>query len=149
MSIKRFRKNTTEYIPKNSKKYVGRYPILVRSSWERMFFQLLDSNSAVLEWSSEPIGIDYYDPVQGRIRKYYPDVYMKVGNKKYIVEIKPVKDTKMPVKKGRMSEKTLRYQKAVYFTNKAKFLAAIEYCKKMKMQFKILTEKELFTEYKK
>lgn len=152
MSIKKFRKNTTEYIPKNPKKYVGRYPILVRSSWERQFFQWTDSNPNVLEWSSEPVGIDYYDPVQSRIRKYYPDAYMKIktkySTKKYIVEIKPVKDTRMPIRKGKMSEKTLRFQKAVYFTNKAKFYAAREYCKKMKMEFKVLTEKDLFTEYK-
>lgn len=148
--IKKYKKksNITEFIPKNGKKYVGGYPILCRSTWERMFYQWCDVNISIVKWSSENIAIRYWDPIQGKTRRYYPDAYIKVlangGFDEYIIEIKPEKETKPPIKRGRMTEKTLRYQKAVWATNQAKFRAAREYCQKLGMGFKILTEKQLF-----
>jgi hypothetical protein len=141
--------NVSQFIPRNSKKYCGSYPIIIRSSWERMFCQWLDMTPSIIEWSSENIHINYYDPVQGRTRRYYPDFYMLVLEPdgkygKYIVEIKPAKETKPPRKTGKKSKKTLRHQQATYITNQAKFEAAEGYCKKIGMEFKIITEKELF-----
>jgi len=150
MSIKFFtKKNVGQFIPKNARKYCGSYPILIRSSWERMFCQWLDITPSVIEWSSENIYIKYYDPVQGRTRRYYPDFYCLVSEadgryKKYIVEIKPHRETSPPRKTTKKSNKTLRYQQATYLTNQAKFEAADEYCKKIGMKFKIITEQQLF-----
>lgn len=151
--IKKYRntnKNISQFIPKNPKKYIGSYPILCRSTWERMFYQWCDVNNLIVKWSSENIAIRYWDPVQQRTRRYYPDAYIKILNKnndcdEYIIEIKPAKETKPPVKRGRMTEKTFRWQQAVWATNQAKFKAAREYCQKLGMNFKILTEKQLFT----
>lgn len=68
-------KNTSEFVPKNPRKYIGRYPILARSSWERMFAQWLDLQESIIKWSSESIQIRYFDPVQQKIRRYYPDFF--------------------------------------------------------------------------
>lgn len=147
--IKRYTSKKGQYIPKDSKKYVGSYPIIVRSSWERMFFQWLDANQKVVEWKSEPTGIRYHDPVRQRSRRYYPDVYAKIldkdgRSKEYIIEIKPAKEIRMP-RKGKKSKRTMRIEEQTFVTNMAKFKAASEYCKKMGMEFKVLTEKDLFT----
>jgi len=137
--------NVSEFIPKNPGKYVGRYPILVRSSWERLFMQWLDVNEGVKEWSSENIQIHYHDPVQMKTRRYYPDFFMKnQDNTRFLIEIKPSRDTFVPKKRGNMTlhQKVIREQ--VYLTNQAKFRAAEDYCRKAGMEFCILTEKELF-----
>ena len=141
--------NISQFIPKNPKKYKGSYPCICRSSWERMYCQFLDMTPTIVKWSSENIFIKYWDPVQQRTRRYYPDFYQQVLDKdgkykEYIVEIKPAKETKPPRKTGKKSKTTLRHQQATYITNQAKFEAAHGYCKKIGMEFKIITEKELF-----
>jgi hypothetical protein len=150
--IKQKNKNTTEYIPINPKKYTGRYPILVRSSWERLFMQFCDLTDTVINWSSENVVIPYYDPVKQKKRRYYPDFWVKIRNKKgkadnYIIEIKPDRETRPPVMRGKKSKKTQHLQELTYLTNQAKWKAASSYCQKMGFRFKILTEKKLFTEY--
>jgi hypothetical protein len=146
--IKRHKKNTKEYVPKNPQKYIGKYPILVRSSWERLFFQWCDANWAIDKWSSESIEIKYQDPTtlhKGKpaVRRYYPDVYLETGGRKYLIEIKPYRETRPP-RRGKKSKNTLMEREIMYARNAAKFKAASAYCKKMGMEFKILTEKELF-----
>jgi len=136
-----------QFIPKFPEKYVGRYPILPRSSWEYSFMQWLDMNSSIIEWSSESVTIQYYDPVYKKRRRYYPDFYMLVnkGNKEqqFIVEIKPHKEI-VPPRRGRKSTSTRIYEQKTYETNTAKWNAAEVWCRKMGMRFMILTEKELF-----
>jgi hypothetical protein len=139
-----------QFVPTMPEKYVGRYPIVVRSSWERMYCQWLDKNENVKEWSSEGSVINYYDPIQMKRRRYYPDFWMKVLDKKgninkYIIEIKPNHETRPPVnKRGKKSSKTMLKQEATYLTNQAKFNAAKQYCDKLGVKFLVLTEKELF-----
>ena len=146
---RRKNRNQGEFIPKNSVKYKGRYPIIVRSTWERMFSQWLDMNPSVIEWSSESHVVNYYDPVQMKRRRYYPDYYMKVttrdgGFRKYLVEIKPYRETLPPKKTKGQSKKTKLYQESTYLTNQAKWEAAKRYCQKMGLEWKIITEKEMF-----
>lgn len=147
--IKLKRKNESVYVVQNWEKYKGKQNPIIRSKWERMFAQWLDFNQNILQWSSESHAIPYYDPVRQKQRRYYPDFYMKIidGNKKsseWIVELKPKHET-LPTKiNKRKSLKTISTQKATYATNMAKFKAASEYCKKMNMKFKILTEDKLF-----
>jgi hypothetical protein len=114
-----------------------------------MFCQWLDVTPTVIEWSSENIAIPYYDPVQQKNRRYYPDFWMKVKDKnggisKFVVEIKPSRETKPPSKRGRKSKKTKLFQESTWITNQAKFKAAENYCRKMGFRFKVMTEKELF-----
>jgi hypothetical protein len=149
-------KNEKEYIPKYPNKYTGMYPIVMRSSWEYKFAQWLDFNRDIIEWSNESIRIPYIDPTQGerygildekigKKRIYYPDFYAKFKNgKKFIIEIKPQKDTRMPLKKGGKSKKTLVERERMYKVNNAKFKAAKKYAEKIGMEFLVLTEKDLF-----
>ena len=143
--IKKGKKNIRNYIPKNPQKYKGRYPILTRSKWEYRFCQWLDVNPNIPEWNSEGIAIRYYDPIQMKNRRYYPDFFIKnLNNERFLIEIKPNKETKLPTKTGRKSQKTQLYQEATYLTNQAKFKAAENFCKKMGYSWKLLTERDLF-----
>ena len=62
--------------------------------------------------------------------------------KKYLVEIKPSKQTKPPTTKYR-KRRHLLYEQKAYVTNQAKWKAARKYSKKIGCEFIILTEKEL------
>ncbi len=148
--IKRVKgKNISKYSPINIKKYKGQIPIIIRSSWERMFCQWADMNPNIIEWSSESITIQYFDPVQKKLRRYYPDFLIKTKNKngkveKWLIEVKPYHETVPPKITKKKSQKTIMKQEATYITNKAKWSAANNYCNKMNWKFKILTEKQLF-----
>lgn len=151
MSVKKrkLRSNEREFIPKNIEKYVGQYPIIARSSWEYRYCEWLDVNPAVLEWSSEGHCVKYLDPFQpNRTRRYYPDFYVclwtKEGKKRYLVEIKPERDLKLPLKGSKETQKTKAMRETTYLVNQAKFKSAKEYCKKMGFEFRVLTEKQLF-----
>ena len=137
-------KKDKEYIPRYPEKYIGMYPIICRSTWEYRMCEWLDFNDEVIDWSSESHRIKYIDPY-GKSRVYYPDFYAKIRNKgKFIVEVKPLKDMRMPNKKGKKSEKTMMIRKHTYLLNEAKFKAAEQYCKKLGYKFVIITEKDLF-----
>lgn len=151
MSLKnqKLRKHEKYYSPTNIEKYVGQYPIVCRSSWEYRYCQWLDITPAVLEWSSEGHCIRYLDPTQrDKTRRYYPDFYVCLhtdkGKRRFLVEVKPDKDTKPPNKRGKKSQKTKATMTRTYLINQAKFRAAEVYSKKMGFIFKVLTEKQLF-----
>ena len=104
---------TTKYNPTNPKKYKGdSNNIICRSLWERKFAKYADLNENVLEWASEEIQIKYFDPTTKKVRRYFPDFYVKYLDKdgkirKAIIEIKPLKETQEPVRKKGKSNKTL------------------------------------------
>ena len=98
---------TTKYYkgkfnPERPNKYKGNVRnIIYRSGWERRFMIYCDRNENVIEWGSEEVAIPYQSPLDGKIHRYYPDFYVKVKQPnltvvKYIVEIKPKKQTKPP-----------------------------------------------------
>ena len=138
-----------KYQPKNPQKYVGNPSnIIYRSLWERKFMIYCDTNENILEWGSEELVIPYRSPVDGKIHRYFPDFYIKVkepdGNiKKYLIEIKPHKQT-MPPKKPQRQTKGYIYEAYEYAKNQSKWEAAKEYCKDRQWEFKVITEKELF-----
>jgi len=137
-----------KYQPKNTKKYVGNPSnIIYRSLWERKFMIYCDTNENILEWGSEELVIPYRSPVDGKIHRYFPDFYIKVkepdGNiKKYLIEIKPHKQT-MPPKKPQRQTKGYIYEAYEYAKNQSKWEAAKEYCKDRQWEFKVITENEL------
>jgi hypothetical protein len=136
------------YIPANASKYRGNHRnIFYRSSWERIFMRWCDRNQNIIEWGSEEIVIPYRCPTDGKLHRYYPDFYIKVREqtgvlKKYIIEIKPDKQTKVPVQ-GKRSRKQFLYESNTFLKNQAKWEAARKYCKKRQAEFLIFTEKEL------
>ena len=135
------------YKPINPKKYRGNPTrIVYRSLWERKFMVYCDNTPAILEWGSETVIIPCHSP-DGKVRRYYPDFYIKVLEKskrmsKYIVEIKPKKQTKPPYDKDK---RTAAYRRAAltYAKNRAKWNAAQDFCEDRQMKFLILTEDHL------
>lgn len=136
------------YRPKNSKKYVGLSHPTYKSSWELYFFKWCDNNPSVLEWSSESVVIPYISPIDNSVHRYYVDnaIVLNEGNKKvkYLVEIKPHKQTIPPSHKGNKKESTIIHEQVTYSVNKAKWEAADTWAKNNGYKFLILTENELF-----
>ena len=62
--------------------------------------------------------------------------------KKYLIEIKPYKQTLPPIKPSRQTKKYL-YEAYEYAKNQSKWEAAREYCKDRGWIFKVITEYEL------
>ena len=136
------------YRPSNPKKYRGDSSnIIYRSLWERKFMVYCDNHSKILEWGSEEIALPYRSPIDNKIHRYYPDFYIKVREtngkiKRYIIEIKPKKQTVEP-KDNTKKTKGYIYEVYEYARNQAKWKAAQEFCKDRMWEFKVLTEDEL------
>ena len=142
------------YTPKNPKKYKGdSHNIIYRSLWERKFMVYCDHSNNILEWGSEEIIIPYLSPWDGRVHRYFPDFYIKVkqaagGIKKFIIEVKPKKQTKPPNPSPNRKTKKWLNEVKTYSINDAKWKHAKKWCDNNDMEFKILTEDELGIRYK-
>ena len=89
-----------------------------------------DRSENILEWDSESIHIPYISPKDDRWHNYYPDFYIKYKDKndqiiKALIEIKPHFQRKWDV-------------------NVAKWAACQKHCDEKHIDFKVLTERELF-----
>ena len=137
-----------KYYPSFPRKYKGDPTnIIYRSLWERKFMVYCDKNAKILEWGSEEIAIPYRSPVDRKIHRYFPDFYVKLKEttgkiKKYIIEVKPKKQLKPPTKPKRQTKSYL-YEAYEYAKNQAKWKAAKEFCEDHRIEFKVVTEKEL------
>ena len=137
------------YKPSHPEKYLGNSNnIICRSSWERQFCRYCDVNPNIVKWASEEFSIPYISPVDGRPHRYYPDFLIEVKEKsgklkKYVIEIKPKKQTLPPVKKKRVTKGFIAEAKT-YAVNQAKWKAAVNFCKDNLIEFKIITEDELY-----
>ena len=137
-----------KYYPSYPRKYKGDPTnIIYRSLWERKFMVYCDKNESILEWASEEISIPYRSPVDNRGHRYFPDFYMKVKErggkvKRYVIEVKPAKQTKPPVKPKRQTKGYIR-EAYEYAKNQAKWKMAREFCADRQWEFKVVTEKEL------
>ena len=136
--------------PRNPEKYKGRdiKNIIYRSSWELIFMRNCDRKENILEWGSEEFFIPYYDPTTRKVRRYFPDFYMKVRDRdgvitRYIVEVKPKRQVKKPQKTPKKKEKTFLNEVITWEKNQAKWKAAQEFCEDRMFKFKIITEDEL------
>ena len=121
--------------------------VIYRSLWELKFMKYCDSNINILEWGSEEMYVWYRSPVDNRPHRYFPDFYIKAKEsngqiKKYIIEVKPKKQTAPPSKPKRQTKGYLR-EAFEYARNQAKWKAANEWCIDRGFEFKVLTEKEL------
>jgi len=139
------------YKPVHSEKYDGsKYPRYL-SSWELKFFKWCDINPTVLKWSSESVCVPYISPADGKMHRYFVDnvVHIQEGAKvvKYLIEIKPYKQTKPPVTTGKKKRTTLVHEAATWGVNQAKWQAAMKWADKNGYIFQLVTEKDftLFT----
>ena len=102
-----------------------------------------DNSDNVLKWSSEELSIRYRSPLDQKIHRYFPDfiVQMTTG-KKYMIEIKPSRQT-IPPKSPKRKTKAYMRESFEYIKNTAKWSAAKNYCEDNNLEFKIMTEKDL------
>jgi hypothetical protein len=137
-----------KYQPSNPKKYVGDPTnIIYRSLWERRFMRYCDNTQSIIEWGSEEMFVWYKSPIDNRPHRYFPDFYIKVKEasgkiKKYIIEIKPQRQTTPPPKPKRQTQGYIR-EAYEYARNQAKWSAAKEWCLDRGYEFRVFTEKEL------
>lgn len=137
-----------KYPVKNLKKYSGDPTnVIYRSLWERRVMEYLDTSPFVKLWGSEEKVIPYKSTLDGRVHRYFMDFVALIEtptgeHKKYLLEVKPHKETILPVKPKRMS-KSYTYAMETYIKNQDKWKAASAYSKTYDYTFKIITEHEL------
>lgn len=137
-----------KFTPNNIYKYRGNYRnIIYRSSWELKFMKYCDLNASVLEWGSEEIVIPYRSPLDNKIHRYFVDFYVKIQDSnnsidKYLIEIKPKRQTLIP-KQPQRKTKTYIREVTEYVKNQAKWEAAENFCLDRSWKFMILTEDHL------
>ena len=130
------------YVPKNPAKLVGNANPVYRSSWELAMMTFLDSHPSVIQWASESIKIPYVNPLIGKKSQYVPDflvLYKDKNGKQHaeLVEVKPKKEAMLENAKSKRD-------KAFLIVNQAKWQAALLWCKKSGVVFRLITEDELF-----
>jgi len=134
--------------PQNPQKYLGDPKnIVYRSSWELEFMKWCDRNKNVLKYGSEEFCIPYYNPIKQKICRYFPDFIIEVLEttgkiKKYVIEIKPKRQTIPPTQKNKKS-KTYINELKTYAVNEAKWKSCKEWCADRMLEFRIITENEL------
>lgn len=135
--------------PLHPEKYKGDYTnILYRSSWERSFMQWCDKTEQVKRWQSEEKAIWYYDPINKKNRRYFPDFIVEYERNDGItmqemVEIKPYRQVIGPPENPKRRTKAWAQAVQTYIINEAKWKAARNYCEDRGMNFRLITEKEL------
>lgn len=142
-----------KYAPRNPDKYIGDiHNIIYRSSWEYRFCIYCDTNDSILKWSSEPVAIDYYNPLDKKDHKYNVDFYIKVQREDqteqdWIIEIKPENQTKKPIYEGvntLAKLKSYNRNMQIWITNQAKFKSAKIWAEKRGYKFGVVDENFLF-----
>lgn len=142
------------YEPQNPDKYIGDLNnIICRSSYEIRFCKYCDLTDGILKWSSEPISIDYYNPLDKKDHKYNVDAYIQVlqddGNiQDWIIEVKPEAHYKnRPKLDGNETMKKLKsynHKMEIWITNQAKFRAAVRWAETRGYRFGVVDENFLF-----
>lgn len=140
-----------KYIVENAEKYIGDVnKIRFLSSWEFRAFKYCDNSPRVIKWSSEEDIIPYISPIDKRAHRYFMDLKVITIDEAGIpqttlIEIKPDKETRPPVKQGKKKERYLQEVKT-YIINQAKWNAARAHCAKRGWVFAIWTEHNLLPE---
>ena len=137
----------------NPEKYIGDFHnIICRSSWEQRFCTYCDRNTNILKWSSEPLSIPYWSPIDKKEHKYFVDYYIQVKKadqtvENWFIEIKPENQydiTKRPQEPiGNLTEKKIRnYNEKLktWIINRAKFEAATRFAEARGYKFGAINE---------
>ena len=96
-----------------------------RSSWELKLMKFLDHNPEVEYWTVEPFPINYLNPKDNQIHRYFVDFMVKFKNgKKILIEVKPEGQKSNPI-------------------NIAKWEAATQFSKEQGFEFVVMGAKEL------
>jgi len=135
------------YIVENNEKYFGKSNPKYRSSWESKFCYFLDHCNNVTKWAFESIIIPYVNEIDGKTHKYITDFCFEEVDKngkvrKFIVEIKPEKQTKPPKppkNQNKKAQKRFLYEAQTYIKNICKWRAVHSYCLKKGLEFRIVS----------
>ena len=132
------------YKPTHPEKYVGDpKKIVYRSLLERRFMRYCDLNQDILYWASEELPIRYFNPIDKKFHRYFPDFVVKTSKqKKYMIEVKPSRQIGKP-KPPKKKTKSYMRESFEYIKNQAKWQAAKSYCEDNDLEFKIISEKDL------
>jgi hypothetical protein len=108
-----------------------------------------DLNPMVLGWSSETCAIPYFNPFTKKQTVYVPDfviVYEDRNGKKHaeMIEVKPAKEVP-GLTEGKLSPRDRMAQALNY----VKWQAAIQFCKKRGIGFRVMTEHEIYAAQRK
>lgn len=118
--IYKYYRNGFFYSEKNKKN------VIYRSSYEKFYFNILESDKSVLSYEVEPFRIPYF--YNNMNKNYIPDILIHYKNDTLaLVEIKSIR---------RLNE---------FEAEQIKIIAGKEYCKNKKLDYKLLTENELKT----
>jgi hypothetical protein len=131
-----------KYEVQNAAKYVGNGIPRYRSGWELSFMRFCDSNDHILQWASESIAIPYRNPVTGKMSRYIPDFLVSYRTKDNtmraeLIEIKPKKQS---VVESKMNSR----DRAVVAVNYAKWASAQKWCNHNGLNFRVITELDMF-----
>lgn len=140
------------YTPRNPEKLFNpNKEITFRSSWEFAAFRMCDNHPSIIKWGSENIQIPYRNPLTNKWTVYIPDLLMvyesKSGLRASMIEIKPAKEVPGYLSESKNGGKPVRYSakdKAAHIVNTAKWDAAKKFCGKRGIEFRVITEFELF-----
>lgn len=130
-----------------SKKYVGNNVAIYRSSWEFKFMNYAESNPNIINWSSEPFAVRYFNILDKKYHTYYPDYYVKVKRgeifEECVIELKPkdqLKKPKLPKVNSLKAMNAYKYAAKRYVTNLCKIEALKKFAAERNMKLILLTE---------
>ena len=131
-------------------KYKGTFPIVYRSSLELKVMRWFDNNSNVITWGSESVVVPYQSPLDGKLHRYFIDFVVSLKEKegaikKFLIEVKPYKQTLQPEATKNKKPKTMIYENMQWALNQAKWKAAEQYANNKGYKFFIITEKHINT----
>lgn len=133
-----------KYKVKNPDKYVGDHTkVVYRSLWERNAFRWLEDNPDVIKWNSEDVVIPYICATDSKRHRYFVDLFFEMKNgDKYLIEIKPKRETSPPKNPGKRTKKYLSEQ-LTYAKNVSKWKAAQQFALDNGVKFQVWTEETL------
>ena len=126
----------------NPLKYVGKREPRYRSGWELAFMRFCDTNDNILQWASESIVIPYRHPLTGKMTNYVPDflITYRTKDNRMCAEVIEIK----PKKQSLIESKASARDRAVVAVNYSKWDAATKWCRRQGLQFRVITEDDIF-----
>jgi hypothetical protein len=124
---------TRRYTPSNPHKYIGKYPITYRNSWQLAVMKRLDEHPQIICWAWQPFRIPYRHPSSGKRAGYSPNFWI-VGKDESGKQFVDVVEVAFPSK-----AKALKHP-----NNVAKWTAAHAMCAQSGMGFRIADRDLLF-----
>jgi hypothetical protein len=111
------------------------------------FMHFCDNNENIINWASEPVRIPYKNPLTGKMTMYVPDfivVYRGPKNttKAELIEIKPRNQS---ILEANMKDS----QRATIAVNYAKWAAAQRWARQNGLNFRVITESDIFQQGRK